>query len=165
VCGPDRDGAWVRAGLTVSGDRLYSSGCSAPMLHNPVAQADRDRGARAGLATYERKRAKALGREIRVLRQARGILCKASAHPASRSRRIGRSSTAGGCLCRAACPQASRRRVSLRMAPGHRSPDAGQSQARLSVRGHTSALSSADARARSRPERAPCRGRTLRCSV
>ena len=54
-------------------------GCSAQTLHNWVAQAERDRGARAGLSTDERERMKVLERENRELRQANEILRKASA--------------------------------------------------------------------------------------
>ena len=55
-------------------------GCSAQTLHNWVAQAERDVGARAGLSTDERERMKALERENRELRQANEILRKASAY-------------------------------------------------------------------------------------
>ena len=55
-------------------------GCSAQTLHNWVTQAERDRGARAGLSTDERERIKALERENRELRQANEILRKASAY-------------------------------------------------------------------------------------
>ena len=55
-------------------------GCSAQTLHNWVAQAERDRGARAGLSTDERERMKTLEREVRELRQANEILRKASAY-------------------------------------------------------------------------------------
>jgi len=60
-------------------------GCSAQTLHNWVAQAERDQGARPGLSTGERERIKALEREVRELRQANEILRKASAYFASRS--------------------------------------------------------------------------------
>jgi len=55
-------------------------GCTAQTLHNWVAQAERDAGARAGLSTDERERMKALERENRELRQANEILRKASAY-------------------------------------------------------------------------------------
>ena len=55
-------------------------GCSAQTLHNWVAQAERDRGERAGLTSDERERVKALERENRELRQANEILRKASAY-------------------------------------------------------------------------------------
>ena len=55
-------------------------GCTAQTLDNWVKQAERDRGARAGLSTDERERMKALERENRELRQANEILRKASAY-------------------------------------------------------------------------------------
>ena len=55
-------------------------GCSAQTLHNWVAQAERDSGARPGLTTDERERIKKLERENRELRQANEILRKASAY-------------------------------------------------------------------------------------
>ena len=55
-------------------------GCSAQTLHNWVAQAERDRGERAGLTSDERERMKALEREVKELRQANEILRKASAY-------------------------------------------------------------------------------------
>ena len=55
-------------------------GCTAQTLHNWVAQAERDRGNRAGTTTDERERIKALERENRELRQANEILRKASAY-------------------------------------------------------------------------------------
>ena len=55
-------------------------GCTAQTLHNWVAQAERDRGERAGLTTDERERMKTLERENRELRQANEILRKASAY-------------------------------------------------------------------------------------
>jgi transposase-like protein len=45
-----------------------------------VRQAERDGGQRAGPATEERERIKALEREVRELRQANEILRKASAY-------------------------------------------------------------------------------------
>jgi transposase-like protein len=45
-----------------------------------VAQAERDRGERAGLTSDERERMKALEREVKELRQANEILRKASAY-------------------------------------------------------------------------------------
>ena len=55
-------------------------GCTAQTLHNWMAQAERDRGRRAGATTDERERMKALERENRELRQANEILRKASAY-------------------------------------------------------------------------------------
>ena len=55
-------------------------GCTAQTLHNWLAQAERDRGVRAGSTTDERERMKALERENRELRQANEILRKASAY-------------------------------------------------------------------------------------
>jgi transposase-like protein len=55
-------------------------GCSGETLRNWVRQAERDRGQRAGPATDERGRIKALERENRELRQANEILRKASAY-------------------------------------------------------------------------------------
>jgi transposase-like protein len=55
-------------------------GCTPETLRLWVRQAERDRGARAGLSTDERARLKALERENRELRQAGGILRKASAY-------------------------------------------------------------------------------------
>ena len=54
-------------------------GCTAQTLSNWIKQAERDAGKRAGLATDERERLKALERENRELRQANDILRKASA--------------------------------------------------------------------------------------
>ena len=54
--------------------------CSGETLRNWVRQAERDRGVRAGPATDERERIKALERENRELRQANEILRKASAY-------------------------------------------------------------------------------------
>lgn len=54
-------------------------GCSAQMLHNWVAQAERDSGVRAGPTSDDLQRIKALERENRELRQANEILRKASA--------------------------------------------------------------------------------------
>ena len=55
-------------------------GCAPQTLHNWVAQAERDSGARAGLSSDERERIKVLEREVRELRQANEILRKASAY-------------------------------------------------------------------------------------
>ena len=55
-------------------------GCTAQTLHNWIAQAERDRGLRAGSTTDERERMKVLERENRELRQANEILRKASAY-------------------------------------------------------------------------------------
>ncbi len=54
-------------------------GCTAETLRNRVRQAERDAGERPGLTSDERARLKALERENRELRQADGILRKASA--------------------------------------------------------------------------------------
>ncbi len=50
------------------------------MLRNWVRKAERDQGLRAGPATDERERIKALERENRQLRQANEILRNASAY-------------------------------------------------------------------------------------
>jgi len=55
-------------------------GCSAQTLHNWVAQAERDSGARAGPTSDDLQRIKTLERENRELRQANEILRKASAY-------------------------------------------------------------------------------------
>ncbi len=55
-------------------------GCTPQTLHNFVAQAERDRGERAGVSTEERERLKTLEREVKELRQANEILRKASAY-------------------------------------------------------------------------------------
>ncbi len=55
-------------------------GCSGETLRNWVRQAERDQGLRAGPATDEGERIKALERENRELRQANEILRKASAY-------------------------------------------------------------------------------------
>ena len=55
-------------------------GCAAQTLHNWVAQAERDSGARAGPTSDDLQRIKALERENRELRQANEILRKASAY-------------------------------------------------------------------------------------
>jgi transposase len=55
-------------------------GCTPETLRLWVGQAERDRGARAGLSSDERARLKALEREVRELRQANEILRKASAY-------------------------------------------------------------------------------------
>ncbi len=55
-------------------------GCTPETLRLWVRQAERDRGARAGLSSDERARLKALEREVRELRQANEILRKASAY-------------------------------------------------------------------------------------
>jgi transposase-like protein len=54
-------------------------GCSGETLRGWVRQAERDQGLRAGPATDERERLRALERENRELRQANEILRKASA--------------------------------------------------------------------------------------
>src|SRR5882757_6689747 len=67
-----------------NGQRIVSIaakiGCTAQTLHTWIAQAERDRGLRAGSTTDERERMKALERENRELRQANEILRKASAY-------------------------------------------------------------------------------------
>ena len=55
-------------------------GCTAQTLSNWVRRAERDQGKRSGATTDERERMKALEREVRELRQANGILRKASAY-------------------------------------------------------------------------------------
>jgi transposase len=55
-------------------------GCTGETLRHWVRQAERDAGQRAGLASDERARLKALERENRELRQANEILRKASAY-------------------------------------------------------------------------------------
>ncbi len=55
-------------------------GCSGETLRNWVRQAERDQGLRAGPTNDERERIKALEREVRELRQANEIPCKASAY-------------------------------------------------------------------------------------
>jgi transposase-like protein len=55
-------------------------GCTAETLRGWLRQAERDQGLRAGPATEERERVKALEREVRELRQANEILRKASAY-------------------------------------------------------------------------------------
>src|SRR5215218_9268716 len=55
-------------------------GCSGETLRSWVRQAERDQGQRAGPATDERERIRALERENRELRQANEILRKASAY-------------------------------------------------------------------------------------
>jgi transposase-like protein len=54
-------------------------GCNAETLRLWVRRAERDRGVRSGLGSDERDRLKALEREVRELRQANGMLRKASA--------------------------------------------------------------------------------------
>ena len=55
-------------------------GCTAETLRGWVRQAERDRGLRAGPASDDRERIRALERENRELRQANEILRKASAY-------------------------------------------------------------------------------------
>ena len=55
-------------------------GCTAESLRRWLRQAERDAGMRPGATTDERERIKALERENRELRQANGILRKASAY-------------------------------------------------------------------------------------
>ena len=55
-------------------------GCTAETLRGWVRQAERDQGKRAGPTSDDRKRIKALEREVRELRQANEILRKASAY-------------------------------------------------------------------------------------
>jgi transposase len=55
-------------------------GCTAETLRGWVRQAERDQGKRAGPASDDRERIKALEREVRELRQANEILRKASAY-------------------------------------------------------------------------------------
>ena len=55
-------------------------GCSRGTPRRWIRQGERDTGERPGLATEERERIRALGREVRELRQAHEILRKASAY-------------------------------------------------------------------------------------
>ena len=55
-------------------------GCSTETLRRWVRQAERDAGQRSGLTTDERRRLQELEREVRELRRANEILCKASAY-------------------------------------------------------------------------------------
>ena len=55
-------------------------GCSGETLREWVRQAERDHGLRAGPASTEQARIKALEREVRELRQANKILRRASAY-------------------------------------------------------------------------------------
>ena len=55
-------------------------GCTTETLRKWVRQAGRDGGGRPGPTSAERKRVKALEREVRELRQANEILRKASAY-------------------------------------------------------------------------------------
>ena len=55
-------------------------GCTAQTLHEWVKKAEVDAGKRAGVSTETAERLKALGREVRELRQANEILRKASAY-------------------------------------------------------------------------------------
>ena len=73
---PDSNRGWMNVGGNVTG----KIGCSAQTLHNWVAQAERDSGARAGPTSEELQRIKALERENREIRQANEILRKASAY-------------------------------------------------------------------------------------
>ena len=78
----DGVGASQRARFGLGGDRLDRI---EDRLHGGDAaglgsQAERDQGVRAGPTSEERKRIKALEREVRELRQANEILRKASAY-------------------------------------------------------------------------------------
>ena len=55
-------------------------GCTAETLRGWVRQQERDTGMRDGVTTAEKERIKTLEREVRELRQANEILCKASAY-------------------------------------------------------------------------------------
>jgi transposase len=55
-------------------------GCTTESLRRWVQQAERDRGARAGLSTSDRERLKQLERENRELKRANEILRTASAY-------------------------------------------------------------------------------------
>lgn len=57
-------------------------GCSRETPRRWVRRSERDGGQRAGPTTGERERIRALEREVRELRQANGILRKASAYSA-----------------------------------------------------------------------------------
>ena len=54
-------------------------GCTSQSLHRWVRQAERVSGRPPGLTSDEREKVKALEREVRELRRASEILCKASA--------------------------------------------------------------------------------------
>ena len=73
--GGDHASQWAAIG-SIAG----KIGCTAETLRTWVRQAEHDRGLRAGPATDERERIKALEREVRELRQANEILRKASAY-------------------------------------------------------------------------------------
>jgi transposase-like protein len=60
-------------------------GCTAETLRGWVRRYERDTGKRDGATTPEKGRIKALGREVRELRQVNAILRKASAHLAQAS--------------------------------------------------------------------------------
>ena len=55
-------------------------GCSGETLRNWIKEAEISKSTRAGATTDERERIKTLEREVRELRQANGILRKASAY-------------------------------------------------------------------------------------
>lgn len=55
-------------------------GCTPETLWRWVRQAERDRGLRVGVPSEERERIKELEREVKELRQANEMLCKASAY-------------------------------------------------------------------------------------
>jgi len=73
--GGDHASQWAAIGSIAA-----KIGCTAETLRKWVRQAERDGGQRPGATTEERERIKALGREVRELRQANEILRKASAY-------------------------------------------------------------------------------------
>ena len=73
--GGDHASQWAAIG-SIAG----KIGCTAETLRKWVRQAERDRGQRPGATTEERERVKASERGVRELRQANGILKKASAY-------------------------------------------------------------------------------------
>src|SRR6478736_1731511 len=73
--GGDHASQWATIGSIAA-----KIGCTAETLRKWVRQAERDGGQRLGATTEERERIKALEREVRELRQANGILRKASAY-------------------------------------------------------------------------------------
>ena len=79
--GGDHASQWAAIGSIAA-----KIGCTGETLRKWVRQAERDSGQRPGATTEERERIKALERENRELRQANGILKKASAYSAMAER-------------------------------------------------------------------------------
>ena len=73
--GGDHASQWAAIGSIAA-----KIGCTGETLRKWVRQAERDGGQRPGATTEERERIRALEREVRELRQANGILKKASAY-------------------------------------------------------------------------------------